>query len=241
MNRQLRLVMIVSVLLFSLTFTAAAIPNLGTFQKDKCVQLIQTCANCTYNNITSVLLPNSTPVIGERVMTASGSEYTFNFCNATVNGNYIVNGRGNPDGSTAIWAYSFEVTPTGKDVEEVGSFLGILVLIIFSIACFFLFLTTRVEQPGFKIFFLLISFLFLMGSIAVSIVITSNSGLPESIGDTLGTILYVLGIILIILFFFVMIRQTVAALELFRSRKGYASSTMQTGSGYQVMGRRDFY
>ena len=221
----------------------AGLESIGTFKQGETIELRQTCSGSTYSNITAVTLPiNGTKVLGEVEMTKSGSQYNYTFSQTEVIGRYYVDGVCDEEGTGTTWTYYFTITPSGSDVGDTGNFLGILVFIIFAISCFFLYLTTRIEEPGFKVFFLLISFIFLMGTIGTATVISLNSGLPEAIGSVLSTILFVLGMILFIIFIFVMIRQTVAVLELYRMKKGYlGNTTMSVGSGYNVIGRRGLY
>jgi len=228
--------------LFLVSFISAQQSSLGTFKRFDTVELRQLCASCSYTNISSVVYPNGSKAIVNITMNVDGNEFTYDFNKTDALGEYIVNGESDVDGIATSWAYTFKVTPTGEDVGDIGSYLGILVLIMFAISCFFLFLTTRTDQEAFKIFFLVISFIFLMGTMGVAIVITLNSGLPDAIGGTLTTILYVLGTILFIVFMFIMIRQTVAVLDMFRMKKGYLpNQTMYVNSGYNVIGRKGFY
>src|SRR3990167_9658863 len=85
MKNKILLSLILSIFLIS--FASAAISNLGTFKQGTCVDLLQTCAFCTYNNITSVVYPNSTNAIsGEIPMTKIGTSYNYTFCNTTALG-----------------------------------------------------------------------------------------------------------------------------------------------------------
>ena len=116
---------------FILSFASAEIQTLGTFKQGEEINLIQTCASCTFNNITSVLYPNSTEVIGNFEMTRTGSVYNFTLSsgNITSIGEYIVNGIGDLDGIDTVWNYNFFITPTGFDLETSESLLYIIILI----------------------------------------------------------------------------------------------------------------
>lgn len=107
-------------LVLSSFFVAAAVENLGTFKKGESVRLIQNCASCSYNNITSVLYPNSSTSIGSVLMTKIGSEFNYtligNFTN--VSGRYIVNGFGDANGTATSWSYEFYITPSGAPQTE---------------------------------------------------------------------------------------------------------------------------
>jgi hypothetical protein len=92
------------------------VENLGYFKLNDCVKLIQICSNCTYNNITSVLYPNSTIALSQVSMSQSGTEYTYNcFSSTSLLGTYIVNGKGDVNGVNRVWSYTFNVTGNGKE------------------------------------------------------------------------------------------------------------------------------
>ena len=68
-------------------------------------------------------------------MVKNGNSYSYNFCNTTELGRYIVNGFGDPSGSIETWAYDFEVTTTGKSNNNaVPISLAVLAFVIFFIA-----------------------------------------------------------------------------------------------------------
>ena len=122
--------------LFLVTIVNAEIETLGTFKKNECVELIQTCSNCTFSNLTSVIYPNGTNNGLGLLMTKSGLEYNYTYCNTTNLGNYIVNGYSDVDGVDTVWAYDFDVTYLGKQLDSGQSilyvgFLGLLILIFF--------------------------------------------------------------------------------------------------------------
>jgi len=116
-------------------FSVSSIETLGNFKQEQCVNLKQICGNCTYVNITSVLLPDSTQIINEVEMTKAGTEYNYTFCNTSILGNYIVSGKGDLDGKDTIFAYDFKITPMGNESSVENSILhfisiGILVFFI---------------------------------------------------------------------------------------------------------------
>jgi hypothetical protein len=109
---------------------AAEISYFGTFQKDSCVVLKQTCSNCTYSNLTSVLNPSVVDILGgQKVMTRTGTEYNYNCVNVTTIGDYIVNGFSDVDGVNTVWGYQFSVTSNGKITTISESYVYIIGLI----------------------------------------------------------------------------------------------------------------
>ncbi len=131
--KKIFLTLLFGILLLS---TASAISDLGTFKQGSNVVLVQTCASCTYNNITTVTYPNSTVITINDWMAKDGSFYSRSFNLTDALGTYLVNGVGDLDGVDTIWGYNFEVTQTGFDLEISESILYIIILI----ATFILFL-----------------------------------------------------------------------------------------------------
>ena len=101
--------------IFMINLAAAEIETLGTFKLNECIELRQSCSNCTYVNITSVTYPDSSLAIGETEMTALGTNYNYTFCLANQIGEYIVNTKGDIDGIETVVAYDFYVTSTGSN------------------------------------------------------------------------------------------------------------------------------
>lgn len=132
--KKLFVLMFVGIFLFSLV--NAEIQTLGTFKQGNSINLIQTCATCTFNNITSVLNPDSTQVIGEFEMTKVGSVYnlTLSSGNATVLGNYIVNGVGDLDGTNTVWNYDFDLTADGKPFRTFPTQFSVIILALVLVA-----------------------------------------------------------------------------------------------------------
>lgn len=111
------------------------VQSLPPVKQYDCVILPQSCASCSYNNISSVSFPNSTLALGQVQMIKDGNSYSYNFCNTSVLGRYIVSGFGDPGGSVETWAYDFEVTTTGqKNGNTIPLFLAIGGFIIFLVA-----------------------------------------------------------------------------------------------------------
>lgn len=129
-------------IIFSTSLGVSQIQSLEPIRLGDDVNLIQLCANCTFNNITSVLFPNSTQSLGEVVMTKTGTSYNFTLssANTPVTGTYIVNGVGDEDGIDTIWNYDFEVTNFGTTITNSGVVYGVLLIIIFAMDVLFFFL-----------------------------------------------------------------------------------------------------
>jgi hypothetical protein len=129
-------IFLIVIMFMQLTFVSA-IETLGTFKQSDCVQLIQTCSNCSYNNISSVLYPNSTQALGQVAMVKTGTNFVYTFCNTSSLGSYIVNGFGDVEGTLTVWAYDFEITTTGNSNNNTIPLflaLGGFIILIFAFA-----------------------------------------------------------------------------------------------------------
>lgn len=105
--------------------------TIGTFRTNDCVDLRQTCANCTFNNVTAVTyLRNSTRLLSEVEMNKNGTLYNYTFCLTSANGEYQVDGFGNPNGVDEIWNYNFFVNGAGFNLTEAQASVYIAVLIL---------------------------------------------------------------------------------------------------------------
>lgn len=129
------LVFIVCLLLILPMITATE-TQMGVYAKGDCVELIQLCGDCTYNNITSIQYPNTTKVILDVEMTKRGTEYNYTYCFPELNGEYLINGFGDLGGEDTVWAYTLTLTPNGEEPTTpklLFHYGGIFILFIFLI------------------------------------------------------------------------------------------------------------
>lgn len=124
-------------LLFSILIVVLLLPlcmsqeqSLGYFKQNQCVNLLQSCSNCTYINITYIVYPNSSIYNLNKEMTKNGFVYNHTFCNTQALGKYYIHGVGDVDGSDTVFAYDMEITDDGKQNPD-----GI-VIVIYSLLFF---------------------------------------------------------------------------------------------------------
>ena len=99
--------------------------------QDSCGNLVQTCDNCTYVNITKVLAPNSSAILlGQFPMTKNGTEYNYTFCSTSSLGTYFYTTCGDLGGVLTCQNVDFEVTPDGLRFTSEQSTLYIILLIL---------------------------------------------------------------------------------------------------------------
>ena len=145
-------------------------------------------------------------------------------CEDTVIGGYI--------------EYGFDVTANGKIIPESSPFFMLgLIALIFSTACFFLYFSMSMNEVAFKIFFMVMSFIFLMSSFIITYMYSSDMNIISGINSSILSLIYVLGAILFIMFMYIMIRQTVIVLDMFKVNKGLKMSPgYNVGSGSKTLG-----
>jgi hypothetical protein len=137
-KKELCLLFAVIIFLFLIETSFAEVETLGVFKQNDCVGLLQTCSNCTFSNLTSVILPNGTQELISKLMTKHGVEYNYTYCNTSAMGTYIANGYSDVDGTNTVWAYDFDITYTGKALDTQTS---ILYIALFALLVFFLIFT----------------------------------------------------------------------------------------------------
>lgn len=128
---------IISLIIIGLfLISLAGAESIGTYKQSSCVSLPQTCGTCTYNNISSVMKPDSTLALSEVAMEKAGTNYNYTFCNTTDLGSYLVNGYGDEDGITSVWIYSFEINSTGEQSSQFVGYYFIILIIFVGILIF---------------------------------------------------------------------------------------------------------
>lgn len=113
--------------IFIISLVSAEI-NLEPVEKNRCIQLQQTCDNCTYVNVSSVTFPNSTVLNINNKMTKNGVNYNYSFCSTESLGKYIFSVYGDKDTILTIEEGTFEVTYTGDLLDTQKSILYVALL-----------------------------------------------------------------------------------------------------------------
>ena len=89
--------------------------SLGVYEDGKCIELIQLCGDCTFNQLTSIIYPNTTKITLDAMMTKRGTEFNYTYCFPNKTGEYLVNGVGDLGSVNTSWAYTILLTDNGKD------------------------------------------------------------------------------------------------------------------------------
>jgi len=84
---------------------------IGNYNQGKEINLIQTCSNCTFNNITTIRLPDGSILNFDEKMNKDGTTYnwTLDSSHTSLIGEYTVNGIGDLSGNNKVWNYRFEI------------------------------------------------------------------------------------------------------------------------------------
>ena len=223
------------VLIISLTLVSASDTTIGVKKLDDCIDLIQSCADCSYVNFTSYTMPNGTRNVWEVPGVKNGVSFTYYNCSlANQTGTYIIDGHGDVGGKDTVFTYTYEVTTTGNPTPDgMPMFQMGLIILIFGISCFFLYLSFVMGEVGFKIFFMVTSLIFLTASMLTAYMVSMDGNVAAATNSTTLGLVIVLGMVLVIIFFYILIRQTINVLDSFKINKGLK---MEGGLGRQVMG-----
>tara|TARA_Y100000310_G_C20673279_1_gene811457 strand:+ start:917 stop:1645 length:729 start_codon:yes stop_codon:yes gene_type:complete len=229
--------LLVLLLVTSFTLVSGAETTIGTKQLDDCIDLIQSCADCTYVNFTSYTMPNGTRTVWEVPGVQEGTSFTYYNCSLTGQlGTWIIDGHGDVAGRDTVFTYTYEVTNTGNPTPNgMPMFQMGVLIIIFGVACFLLYLSSQMNEVGFKIFFLLTSLVFLMATMITAYMVSMDGNVATTTNTTTLALVSVLGAVLFIIFIYILIRQTINALDLFKIKKGLKMET-NVGLGSKVAG-----
>ncbi len=135
----LLIILLITILNVSM-LQANSATTLGVYKQGECIELRQTCADCSYINFTRVSYPDGTRAMNNTLANKEGSLFNLEFCNTQQLGRYIVEGIGDTEGVDTIFAYDFEVTLNGNPPPEgivVVAFTIIFLLIFTSGLLFF--------------------------------------------------------------------------------------------------------
>ncbi len=223
--------------IFLISLVSPVQQSLGTFKSGGCVNLIQICDNCSYNNISTILYPNSSVVASNLTMNKDDTYYNYSFCNTSTLGNYIVNGYGDLDGVKTTWSYDFEITPSGRGSPTSGeSTIFIVSLASMFLICILFFLISNsfkgntaavsgskeaLGNPAARFVFIALSFV--VGVIAVLYSVVSLMEIFwgfDRIMNSYSTFVYIVLAVLFLLFIFILINLTIRVIEAMRIKRG---------------------
>lgn len=121
---------LISIFLVSNVSGEVTIPSV---KLGSCAQLIQTCTNCSFVNITGIdyPAPNSTSAFFNFAMAKNINVYNYTFCDNQYLGTYAYHTIGNPNGALNQQTVTYQVTATGQILDNSKA---ILYIFIFGVA-----------------------------------------------------------------------------------------------------------
>lgn len=129
-------------MVFFLSLVSAT--DLGVFKQNECVTLYQLCDSCTFVNVTSVKQPNQTQIIND-LMTNFGFDFTYEYCNTSQIGGYQYNVCGDKGGGIACENINFDITRNGTELtiaeSRIYSILAVGVFVLFLLSFYFMLMT----------------------------------------------------------------------------------------------------
>jgi len=162
--------LLILMLILVVGVVGATVGTIGPFKQGVSANLIQTCNDCTFNNVTTILLGDKTLLVLNVPMQIDSSgtfyNYTLNSTYTSSFGTYEVCGVGD-DSNGANWCYDFDVTANGlaqSTPQGLGSaaylFLMIILMFVFGFMGFKLAKSQNLWIFG--IFFMFLSVIFLV-------------------------------------------------------------------------------
>lgn len=173
---RLKLFILSLMLILALGLVSASY-EIGPFEKDDCIKLIQTCSDCTYVNLTSVVYPPNSSIEYLNVnMTQNVSTYSYEFCNTSTLGKYTYNTLGNPGGELVTQPVDFYITPSGNILDQGQSvaLIGSLLLMIV-ISILFFYIANKTESNVGRIAFYCLSVIGFIMAILYTIIIIQQT------------------------------------------------------------------
>jgi len=129
-------------------------------KQNECVIIPQTCASCTYVNM-SITYKNTTLINNVGLEDMGGGLWTYSFCNTGSLGRYDVQGSGDLEGTaTGFDVLYFNVTPSGQPISLGFYFLIFILSIGLIILGFYIQDNWVVVLGGFAMIFLGLFLLF---------------------------------------------------------------------------------
>lgn len=211
------------IMLFSIVLVNSAQSTLGSKKFGACVNLPQTCADCTYNNVTKVINPNGEELINEE-MSRVGTEYNYTYCNTSYYGDYMVHGKGDIGGEDTVWSYGFYITESGREKISSGESITLVIsiVIILVIAILFLLISFKFESFVWKTIFIGVSsIIFLIAILYPLIILTQTFGGFSEFTARYTTFWFVMRILLGVVATFLFIYVAWVIIRLWKIKRGF--------------------
>lgn len=125
--------------------SVSGLENLGEYDPTECVNIRQSCPDCTFVNA-SITYPNSSIAVANVTLSSVGSGgWIYQFCTTNLKGRYDVFGIGDPNGTIDEFATYFLI---GKQAPTGESLLYLVFVILLSLSLLVLFYFIFVLPAG---------------------------------------------------------------------------------------------
>jgi hypothetical protein len=217
---------LVGLLLFTAILPLSSAESLGTFERNTDIELIQTCNNCTYCNLTSIKFPNGSDILTNVVMTQSTTLFSFDLSGG--NTSFIGTYKYCYDCGNAVervaGCIDFYVTPSGQESISSGQgivLFGTLICMII-IGIFFLILGFKFGTPGAKMVFLgIASLVFIISILFSMVIIDQNLGGFSNLVESYATFWMVMKVIIGIVMLGLVLYSGLVGIRLWQFKRGF--------------------
>ena len=112
--------------MFLITLVSAT--NIGIFKQNTEMQITNFCStgDCTYANLTSIILPSGTVNYINEFMTQTENDFNYTYTPTQI-GTYTFKTCSNPEGASVCESDTFEVTPNGF-INNIGFYIMWIIL-----------------------------------------------------------------------------------------------------------------
>jgi hypothetical protein len=194
--------------------------NIQPVRQNTCINLTQTCADCSFVNFTSVYDSSHNKVLENTQATKDGTLFYTPFCNTNKTGMYIVNGVGDVEGTNTVFAYKFDVNTNGNATNYDIMSLMVLFIFLIIISIAFTIWFWIIKHP-IMYMFLILTFIFI--TVLCFFGYKATEFISVGIQNVMYAIYWTSLILTFLLFFVVLIDVTIKLFQAFarRRNKGY--------------------
>ncbi len=200
------------------------------YQQNTVVDLKIFCLNnntyCSPTSTCNITIMDSSDsvLINNDLMENRGAfhNYTLNLTLTANSGEFsravvcLDNGRG------AFASDTYIITPTGNAFDDASSRSATIVLVLmFGVTLFFLVFSKQTINPNIQLFFNMIGYLVMTLTVGAGWILLQSSGVQSNLSVLVRSLMFIVGIILILIMYFIFINQTKHVLKLMKAKKGY--------------------
>lgn len=193
--------------------------------KVPCLNNNSYCSSSSECNLTMIKFDGEV-IVNNNLMSYNSAyhNYTLNTSDTKYPGEYRINIVCSDTGIKGSSTFEIILTPTGKSITTSSAITqGIILLLMFGVVIFFLLFAGLSNTPGVKLFFNIIGYITMVLAIGTAYIIMQNSEVQSNLSSTIGYLLFVVGIVFVIIMFYIMINQTRYVLQMMQIKKGFGS------------------